>query len=231
MNRSVRSVWLLGCSAALLTAGCTLPGKPKESDQPMRPDEVVNFGVLFGQNCAGCHGADGKMGPAPPLNDERFLAIIPDTEVEHLLTEGRADTLMPAFARENAGPLTKKQIAILVHGLKGEWGPKQWQEKTPPYRDDTPGNKEAGMKVFQMACANCHGHEGQGGKGGAINQQPFLALVSDEFLRRIVITGRSDLGMPAYNDSKGRSDEFKPLTSKEINDVVAYLASWRSKAD
>ena len=56
-------------------------------------------------------------------------------------------------------------------------------------------------------------------------------MVSDEFLRRIVITGRSDLGIPAYNESKGRSDEFQPLTSKEINDVVAPLASRRSKAD
>jgi cytochrome c oxidase cbb3-type subunit 3/ubiquinol-cytochrome c reductase cytochrome c subunit len=62
---------------------------------------------------------------------------------------------------------------------------------------------------------------------GAINDPDFLALISDQALRRLVITGRPDLGMPDYADPKGRPEGFKPLTSQEVTDVVALLAYWR----
>ena len=67
------------------------------------------------------------------------------------------------------------------------------------------GNKDEGLKVFARACASCHGDRGQGrqsdGKSvGAINDPDFLALISDQALRRYVITGRLDLGMPDYAD-------------------------------
>jgi hypothetical protein len=86
--------------------------------------------------------------------------------------------------------------------------------------------------VFAHACAGCHGSRGQGGKYGdrrvgAINNQAFLALISDQELRRYAITGRPDLGMPAYDGKAGRSRQFRPLTSAEIDDLVALLAYWR----
>ena len=51
---------------------------PTAEDRPVRSDQVIDFATLYGRNCAGCHGADGKFGPAPPLNDPLFLAIVPD---------------------------------------------------------------------------------------------------------------------------------------------------------
>jgi len=85
--------------------------------------------------------------------------------------------------------------------------------------------------VFARACAGCHGSQGQGGKNGdrqvgAINNQAFLALISDQAIRRYAITGRPDLGMPAFDGHNGRSAEFRPLSSAEIDDLVALLASW-----
>ena len=86
--------------------------------------------------------------------------------------------------------------------------------------------------MFARACAGCHGDQGQGGKNGerpvgAINDPAFLALISDQALRRFAITGRPDLGMPAYDGTDGRPADFQPLTSEEIDDLVALLASWR----
>src|SRR5205823_105211 len=57
--------------------------------------------------------------------------------------------------------------------------------------------------VFARACAVCHGDRGQGVEQGGlrkstINHPAFLALISDQALRRYVITGRPDLGMPSY---------------------------------
>jgi hypothetical protein len=34
--------------------------------------------------------------------------------------------------------------------------------------------------------------------------------------------------MPIYSDSDWRSPKFEPLTSEQINDLVALLASWRA---
>ena len=85
---------------ACCVAGCDLPGKPNPADRPVPPDQVTNFDTLYRQNCAGCHGADGKLGPAPPLNDPLFLAIVPDAEL--LQRDQRAavaGTPMPAFAQ------------------------------------------------------------------------------------------------------------------------------------
>src|SRR5205085_7892511 len=95
---------------ALLAAGCDLPGQPKLADRPVPADQVTDFDALYKTHCAGCHGADGKLGPAPPLNDPLFLTVVPDTELRRVITEGRAVTAaqktpMPAFAREKGGPL------------------------------------------------------------------------------------------------------------------------------
>src|SRR5262245_39204607 len=109
---------VVGC---LLTVSCDLPGKPTPTDEFVRPQEIESFATLFGRNCAGCHGADGKLGPAPPLNDPLFLALVPVSELERAITHGRAGTPMPAFAIRDGGELRPKQIRILAEGLKAHW--------------------------------------------------------------------------------------------------------------
>src|SRR5205807_322073 len=93
--------WRFLTLLAALAAGCDLPGHPDPADRPVPANEVLEFSVLYGQNCAGCHGVHGKLGPAPPLNDPLFRAIAPAEELENTLTHGREKTLMPAFAEEN----------------------------------------------------------------------------------------------------------------------------------
>jgi len=242
-----------------LTAGCDLPGRPRAADRPVPADRVMDFPALYGQNCAGCHGADGKLGPAPPLNDPIFRAIVPEEDLRQIITTGRANTLMPAFAMENGGALTGPQIQVLVkeikgipykvaekktggadrlevaadaHGIAPKWGtPATAAHDVPAYRapPNRPGNKEKGAAVFARACAGCHGSHGQGDEArGAINDRVFLALLSDQVLRRYVITGRPDLGMPGFAE---RPDQwhFTPLTEPEVGDLVALLASWRGE--
>jgi cytochrome c oxidase cbb3-type subunit 3/ubiquinol-cytochrome c reductase cytochrome c subunit len=209
----------------LLLGGCDWPGKPKDTDRPIPAEQIEDFGKLYGTHCAGCHGADGKDGPAPPHNDPLFLAIVPDEVLHRVITEGRPGTPMTAFANDKGGPLTDRQIDILARGIKEQWAVEKPKRQPPPYLLSAAkaGDKKAGLKVFARDCAMCHGQHGQGGnKAGAVNDPVFLALVSDQVLRRYVITGRPDFGMPDY-DTRGDSD----LTSQEINDLVALLAYWR----
>jgi mono/diheme cytochrome c family protein len=246
-------------------AGCDLPGQPAAADRPVPANKVHDFGTLYAMRCAGCHGADGKLGPAPPLNDALFLTIVPDEALLRIITQGRAVTHtqqspMPAFglgkstlltdeqvkawaelkAETHADPkqlalLTETQIEVLAKGIKQRWKAAAADTLVPPYLAPTTaggGNKEAGARVFARACAGCHGNSGQGGKNdgrpiGPINDPAFLALISDQALRRYAITGRPDLGMPAFDGKAGRPSDFQPLTSAEINDLVALLAAWR----
>lgn len=248
---------------AILAAGCdaNLPGKPIRKDRPISPEKVLAFDTLFGRNCAGCHGKDGKLGPAPPLNDPLFRAIVSVTALEKVLNEGRPGTAMAVFAHKNGGTLTAPQIQVLVHEIKGipyriveehaeekvkiqvvadekgitpTWGPvKPAPAMTPSYSPSKEsGNAENGGKLFALACASCHGNNGNGVQRhgnlrNKINDPAFLALISDQALGRIIITGRPDLGMPNYAQKMKRPDNFQPLSSTEIADLVALLASWR----
>jgi cytochrome c oxidase cbb3-type subunit 3 len=206
-------------------AGCDWPGKPRDSDKPIPAEQIADFDTLYGTHCSGCHGADGKLGPAPPLNDPLFLALVPDKELHRVIAEGRAGTAMTAFAKDRGGPLTDKQIDIVVQGIKQRWAGEAPKRKPPAYllSDAKTGDKKAGLEVFAQDCAMCHGEHGEGTKdAGAINDPVFLSLVSDQALRRIVITGRPDLGMPDYIKR-----EDADLSSQQINDLVALLAYWR----
>jgi mono/diheme cytochrome c family protein len=230
---------LLTLLLVVLAGGCDVPGKPKEADRPVPEDQVKSFDALYAVRCAGCHGIDGKLGPAPSLNDPVFLAIVPDAELKHVISEGRAVSAaqrspMPGFARTRGGPLTDAQVQVLADGIKKRWKPAGSGKTPPPYLSPAgtrSGNRDEGAPVFARACAGCHGRQGEGGEddegAGAINEPAFLALISDMALRRIVITGRPDLGMPAYDGTDGRPDDFRPLTSVQIDDLVALLASWR----
>lgn len=235
MRDLIERRWRLLLLLAALVVGCDLPGRPNPAD---RPDQVPDFGALYATNCAGCHGADGKLGPAPPLNDPMFLAIVPDAELLRVITEGRTvtpaqKTPMPAFARDKGGTLTVAEVKALADGIKKRWGQtKPESQSLPPYLARAAANnanKNEGAQVFARACAGCHGSQGQGRKDGErqINNLAFLALISDQALRRYVITGRSDLGMPAFDGNKGRPSEFRPLAEAEVNDLVSLLASWR----
>jgi mono/diheme cytochrome c family protein len=222
---------------ALLAAGCDLAGRPNPADRPAPLGQLQSFGALYGARCVGCHGADGDRGPGPPLNDALFLSIIPDAELRRVIAEGRVVTPgqrspMPAFSRKKGGPLNDDEINILAEGIKARWGGPPPKGTPPPYLSTAKsgrGDKEKGQRLFVTACSSCHGGNGQGLRAGngKINDPAFLALTSDQALRRFMITGLSRFGMPPYDGQMGRLPGFHALTSTEIDDLVAHLAGWR----
>lgn len=232
------AIALIACA---LTCGCEPPGKPNPANRPKLPDQITDFHELFSANCAGCHGASGELGPAPPLSDPLFVAIISDADLEAIIRDGRDGTPMPPFSRASGGPLTDEQVKIIAAGIRSNWKPEEPPSPAPPAyalteagtAQSSTGNRERGATVFARACAACHGEQGQGVEMdgqivSTINTPAFLALISDQALRRIIITGRPDLGMPNFAEHDGRPKDFEPLTSAEIDDLVALLADWRA---
>jgi cytochrome c oxidase cbb3-type subunit 3 len=187
------------------------------------------FDVLFGKNCAGCHGANGRLGAARPLNDPIFLALVTADRLRKIAREGVRGTLMPAFGTSAGGPLTDAQIDALVKAMVARWGrPDLVKGLTLPPYEGEPGHSDAqaaqGALVYARACARCHGPDGKGGpKAGSVVDPSYLALVSDQSLRTTVIAGRPDLAKPDWReDIPGQ-----PLTAQQIADLVAWLAAQR----
>jgi mono/diheme cytochrome c family protein len=83
----------------------------------------------------------------------------------------------------------------------------------------------AGRQLWSLNCATCHGTQGEGGVGPALNSQEFLKTVSDEQIHGIVAGGIPGSSMPAWLDEYGG-----PLTDQQIAAVVAYIRSWEPTA-
>jgi len=212
---------------SILLSACGIPhGQPPEGSEPVAPDQILEFGTLYGQNCSGCHGANGKGGPAIALADPVYLAVADDAAIRKAIAHGVSRTSMPAFAQSAGGMLTDKQIDVIVDEIRARWSkPGVLIGTNPPsYAAKSTGDAQRGEQVFKVFCESCHGPSGRGGqKASAITNDSFLSLVSDQGLRTIVIAGRPELRAP---DWRGNAPG-KPMSDQEINDVVSWLASQR----
>ena len=210
------------CTAALLL-GCRPPGKPTAADMELKPQEVRDFATLFQQNCAGCHGQDGKGNTALSLANPVYWSIASDDTIRRVTASGIRGSLMPAFAKSAGGTLTDQQIQILVREMRAHWANVK-ESGAPPYAATEPGDAVRGAASYATFCARCHGPEGKGTKkGSSIVDDSFLALVSDQALRTTIIAGRPDLGHPDWRNYVSN----RPMAAQEVTDVVAWLVAHR----
>jgi cytochrome c oxidase cbb3-type subunit III len=200
------------------------PGRPAPDSEVTPPSQIMEFNILYFQNCAGCHGSEGKGGAALALADPVYLTIADDATIRHIATVGVSGTPMPAFAQSAGGMLTDKQIDAIVTGIRSWAKPDLMRgSNPPPYAVQAPGDPKRGADVYATYCASCHGPNGRGGKASSIVNGAYLALVSDQQLRTIVIVGRPELGAPDWRGNL----PGKPMSAQEISDVVAWLTARR----
>lgn len=216
---------LLG--ATLVMSGCTR-GQPIPGSEVPRPDEVLDSALLYRENCSGCHGTQGKYGPAMALSDPIYQALVDDETLRTTISKGRAGTAMSAFAQKEGGMLTDRQVDSVIRGIRERWSKPDILNgvERPSYAATAPGNPQQGQSVYATFCSSCHGVDGKGGpKAGSIVNWAYLSLISDQGLRTIVIAGRPDFDAP---DWRGNIPGH-PMTNQDITDVVAWLASQRPK--
>jgi mono/diheme cytochrome c family protein len=90
----------------------TLPAAPPRG-------EAARGAALFAQECAGCHGLDGKGFIAPALANPVFQQAATDAFISQTIRAGRENTPMPAFGR--AG-VSESQIGDLLAYIR-KWQP------------------------------------------------------------------------------------------------------------
>jgi len=226
-------LWLLTCSISLAIAGCNAaPGKPGPEPETPRPEQVLDFATLYGQNCAACHGEHGKNGAAIALANPVYLAIAGVTNIERITAAGVPGTAMPPFGKTAGGMLTDKQIAVLAEGMEQSWGnPSALAEQTPPpYAASVRGDADQGRKTFATFCARCHAADATGvptSNTGSLVDPSYLALITDQGLRSIILAGQTEQGPHDWRSYLTGSGA-RAMTDQEVADTVAWLASHRT---
>jgi mono/diheme cytochrome c family protein len=82
-----------------------------------------------------------------------------------------------------------------------------------------------GEQIWSVNCASCHGLNGEGGVGPALNSVQFLQAASDDQARQLVSVGVPGSQMSAYSQDFGG-----PLTTEQIKSVVTFIRSWEPDA-
>ena len=182
--------------------------------------------ALYANHCAACHGPEGQgrvRGNATQLSNQDFLALASDEFLRATIAQGRRGTEMRGWAREAGGPLNPGDIRDIVAFLR------TWQRNIP--KPAIPpvgrGDPTRGQRLYEAACANCHGWEGRGdlGMGPAVTNPDLLAAADDAFLWATIAYGRRDT--PMFPSLSGL-DGVRQFSEQEINDLVAYLRSWQN---
>ncbi len=231
MRTLPQSSALLLCLLGL--AGCrTIPGKPQPGSEARRPDQVLDFATLYKENCSACHGEHGSMGAAISLGNPAYLAFAGTANLQRITANGVPGTLMPPFSQASGGMLTDQQIGVLTQGLASLWS-RPSPAAAPSaigYAATLKADPARGAQLFVSTCSNCHGADGTGSSAtetptGSLVDPAYLALISDQALRSIVVAGEPDEGMPGSAQAAAH-----PLSDQDVTDIVAWLASHRIQA-
>lgn len=181
---------------------------------------------LYAQNCAVCHGADGRGGVGVPLALPSFLPSVSDEYLAATIRHGRPGRVMPGFSH-----LRDAEVKAIIGHLRS-WMP-AGSKVVALAAKPVQGDATRGKALFAERCAVCHGANGEGGHGTgvtfsrprdlpiiapALNNPGFLTAASDQMIKSTLMNGRD--GTPMISFIK------QGLSERDIDDVVAYVRSF-----
>lgn len=82
-----------------------------------------------------------------------------------------------------------------------------------------------GRELFAENCAACHGADGEGISGPALNEAIFLEKAGDGVLFATIQTGRPNTAMPAWGQAYGGA-----LTNDDVQALVSFIRSYEENA-
>ena len=185
---------------------------------------AVNRGkALFTATCGGCHRPDGqgKVGLAPSVTDQDFLALVSDRFIKNTVMTGRPGTNMIPFAF--LGDAKINDIVLYLRSFQRK--PNRKYSKNWKAR----GNARQGKLLYEATCGQCHGVNGKGyllgGSGTGIGLNGFLVSAGDAYIKQVMLSGREGTPMRAFGGPAGMAQ----LSDKEMNDIIVYLRALGKK--
>jgi mono/diheme cytochrome c family protein len=155
--------------------------------------------TLFGRHCAACHG--DRVPSAPDIES-----------AQKIISSGGAHVTMPVWGNI----LTAEQLDALVKYT---------------FEISKGSGAAAGERIFAENCSACHGQFGQGGPNptrsgdiiAPISSAEYLKTRDDTTIRNIISQGQPNFGMSPFEDINGG-----PLSTDEIDALVAFIRSWEA---
>lgn len=82
-----------------------------------------------------------------------------------------------------------------------------------------------GQQLFADNCVSCHGKNGEGDIGPALNSKKFLQTTDDNVIFSLIGSGVPGTGMPSWAQANGG-----PFTDEQIHDLVGFIRHWQATA-
>jgi cbb3-type cytochrome c oxidase subunit III len=82
-----------------------------------------------------------------------------------------------------------------------------------------------GRTLYDENCSLCHGEEGEGVDGPALNDSNLLSSTADPTLFSVISSGVPNTEMPAWSQQHGG-----PFTDQQISQMVAFIRDWEANA-
>ncbi|MBN1304927.1 MAG: c-type cytochrome [Anaerolineales bacterium] len=193
--------------------------------------------TLYAGNCSVCHGLQGEgIGANPPLNSPG-LQSMPYDELYKVIARGRFETAMPAWSKEDGGPLSDFEISKLAALIRaGDWqatGDRVVNLGLAPLipfaADPDPllleqvaalpdgAVLQTAIQVYARQCVACHGADGLGtGIAPALNDLQVRAKPADE-LQRALLYGSPGTLMAGWENV---------LTPDETSALLVLIRRW-----
>lgn len=180
------------------------------------------------RTCAACHGEFGEGGGGGVY--PRVSGLHPDYIAEQLRAfKSRARENIPMIPYANDRELPEKDVLDVAHYLAGIKPPKH------PPSDDTPmdaferlklakqavqipreaGDIEAGKKLFQADCLECHGRDGQGRV-----KKPALAQQHIKYLKAQI-----ELFLKGQRKHEDIDELMRPKSAADWTNLWAYVST------
>jgi mono/diheme cytochrome c family protein len=193
--------------------------------------------TLYAENCSVCHGLAGEgIGATPPLDNSALQSMAYD-DLAKTIARGRFDTAMPAWSKEDGGPLSDYQISELVALIEsGDWNATRDRvvnlglaplvpfttEPDPALLAEVAklpdgATLQTAIGIYAANCVACHGADGLGtGIAPALNDPAVREKTADE-LTRTVTFGNPGTLMAGWDNS---------LAAEEIDAMVTLVLRW-----
>ena len=178
---------------------------------------------LFASNCAVCHGSLGEGGPNPtregdiiaPLSSSEYLKTRDNTTLKNIISQGQPNFGMSPFGSSFGGPLSDEEVDAIIAFFRS-WEANPPADNLPPVSAPTEVKPLTGSEIYSGLCAQCHGKNGEGASGPAINTLEVLNNYKGTALFDLINDGKEGTPMIAWGQL---------FTADQINEVVNFVQS------
>ena len=198
---------------------------------------VVSATDLYAENCTVCHGASGEgIAGNPPLNSDA-TQMMSENDLFKVISRGRDNTLMAAWAVDEGGVFSNSQVddlVVLIQSVNWDYVEARVTELglTPPQvveieisdemlvtLEELPDGEAlgSGLLIYAENCAACHGPNGAGSVIAPALDSAKLRESPREELAQLVNNGVPGTIMAGWQNM---------LSPEQIDSVIDLIYRW-----